>query len=162
MLTVCSLFFGCLEGGASSAPDNGVDSGSTDVEGPAVCTALRNVGAEVTSQVKPTDAPAATGGAITDGIYVLESHESYTGKGGESGAGSKRKMTLRVSGSNLELVSGEARSRMTIAVENTTLVLDLVCPNTKRSRVGYSATVTTLRLHLPDDDGTQVLSFVRR
>lgn len=142
---------------AASSPDAGAASAADPA-----CTSLADIGSTIELSVEPIVAPAAMGGSIVDGTYVLTSGKVFTGPGGESGTGDDRSMTLRVTGSVIEIARPEGGTKGTFTVAGTTLHMSETCPKSEVTDLGYTATPTSFEIFADDDDGIYYFSFERR
>lgn len=145
------------------SPDAGGARDTAEGEsGGSTCSALVNVAPEVQIVAESSDPPPATGGAIADGTYVARNATIYTGAGGTSGpTGSTLQMTVAIAGSLSETVTNGVASSSKMTTSGNQLTYETTCPAERVSHVEYSATPTSLTIHLVDSKGTRVYSLER-
>ena len=152
-------------GVAAPLPDAAVDvdaagDAATADAGRPQCNALANVAEDVSIVASPTAPPPADGGVIADGVYVVRVATLHTGVGGAAGdTGKTVKMTVKVSGAQVESVFDGVTRSATIVVDGATLRTTSTCPSQGTDDVAFSATPTTLSLYLVDNAGTRVYSL---
>ncbi len=112
------------------------------------------------------DPPAPLGGVIAGGLYALTEARIYTSPGGSSGpTGSYARITIQIAGNRIEVatIDGPPSYSATIAVNGSALVTTNTCPNTEVATVGYTATIESLTVIIPDavgdDGGTRPLVY---
>lgn len=159
------------DAGTPSAPDAAQDAGTaaqdagedaTTDSGKTPCNSLANVGSEVAEEASPTAPPEATGGTLMDGTYVLTSAILYTGAGGANGpTGAKRRMTIRLTGTAGESVFDGLGRNATFVPNGTKLVITNTCPSNEVAETPFSATSTSLTIHVEKTSGTLVQVFNR-
>jgi len=108
-------------------------------------------------------APAAMGGMLVDGMYVLTAAHIYTGLGGMTGQGAKQQQTVQISGSTIEFTTNQINAGTIVndiysfnvispdgGNPNSVLDLTLICttnPNsTMRQQLSYTYSNNTLIL----------------
>lgn len=144
-------------GGEQPSADAGMPTASP------ACNDLEPRGEAVMFVAEPTSAPAPTGGAIGDGVYVLVSGKIFTGAGGEAGpSGIKENMTIEVQGWRWYMATERGTTTMQTAVDETTVELSTTCPTNKTSTARYSAASNSLTLHVNDDDGMRLYLLEKR
>ncbi len=132
---------------ASSDVAASEDSSATDASG--ACNDLTLLGADVTITSNPAMPPTLSGGAITDGTYVLTQGVAY---GRPAGVMASQRTTLRIGGARWNFVTTASGTmiRQTFDVTlgpGAQLRSQLTCPvATAGTLDGYSATGTQLML----------------
>jgi hypothetical protein len=149
-------------GGSDAQADAGVqvDAGAGAGDGP--CNALAQLGAAVVPACDAGSPPAATGGALVDGTYVLTESHFF-------GACSQTQLaqTLVVSQGTVQSIATAAGSviqdsvTFTIGAGATTLVETETCPAHVVTSVPFTATPTTLTIFLSNALATRVSTFTR-
>jgi beta-galactosidase len=132
------------DGGASDGGLPPGEGGGATLSG--ACTMIANLGPAVTLPSPAGPAPAMTGGALTDGTYVLTDVLNAT-----SGMGSAR-ITMKIGGggTTFELVQRAATMPETTAAGNLVrdgnlMVQTLNCPGPATLVLAYTATPTSLQ-----------------
>ena len=148
------------QGGCKSSPtidladadtDAAIQDGAAGGDTPAAgCNSLSQLGAPVTPTCDPGSAPAAAGGTIVDGTYVLTASRFY-------GACSTEPLaeTLVVAQGTVQSVATGAdasaiRASVSyqLAANGTTLAETQTCPARVQTTIRFSATPTTLTIYL--------------
>jgi hypothetical protein len=181
MVFACSSSGSSSNGASSGGPtDGGGDDASTDAGSDAKgdasgadagpCGAGANKGAvvDVTQIAQP--APAATGGVVADGTYLLTSATMYTGTGGATGPlGLSLQQTWGYAAGAYHWVSKdsstntEARAGGTVAtVSAISLHLLQTCPTSDFASYEYSSDGTTWTLFSTDGQGTLATTLTRQ
>ncbi len=105
--------------------------------------------------------PAPTGGAIANGIYLLQSSAYY---GGCPGTTTSR-ITWSICGSQWESaqetngIDVPSNALALTEASSQSVSLTIVCPMPGAATYGYDATPTTLALHVPVDSYVRVDTF---
>ena len=185
--SVFLLTLACGGSIASRAPGDGgvdvdlVDAGGADVAlaapeaslaadaaGPGTCTTVGSscgqlplCGDRVETTVDPGVPPAATGGNVLPGTYVLQSAISYAGSGGATGAGSWAQITIQLTAVGPQsfdwtdaLVSNDAggpiSSTGTLTFSGNSYNLQVMCTTggVAGSPGTYSADTTSITFYL--------------
>jgi hypothetical protein len=149
------------------AADDGSSDAGADADGgggPSSCQMLPQKGAVVKQQLMAGPRPAATGGTVVPGTYVLTAMNVY-GAGGVGTSGVEAQYTIVISGSNFVITGDRVAgtfmpSRATLyqtqafTPMGTRLILALVCPVTAAypGEVEYSASATELIINKNDLD----------
>ncbi|HEY8073756.1 MAG TPA: hypothetical protein VIF62_06600 [Labilithrix sp.] len=152
-------------GGDDATPGDG--SGGMDA-GP--CGIGANLGAKIDVQQTATDPPAAMGGTIADGTYVLTSATLYTGAGGATGSlGLTLAQTWHFSGTAYAHVSFDQMSMLDVhqsgtyaSVSAISLHLIQTCPDSDFGSEEYTATPTGVTFYSMDASGTLALFLARQ
>jgi hypothetical protein len=114
------------------------------------CNSLTVTGTPVTPACVNTASPTPVGGPIYNGFYVLSKIEYYQPTG--PCPTQTEQIDWSICGSSWETVQvgGTTTTRVnaTVTASQTTLSLELSCPNSGLSVWGYDATSTTLVLYL--------------
>lgn len=138
-------------------PGRVVDGGSEADAAPPACTTLVNVASEVSLIANASSAPPAAGGVIADGTYVVTSATLYTGPGGASGPTSQKvRMTIAIVGPRAESISDDVGRVSTLSTVGNELHSTTSCPGTGTDVVEFTATPTSLTIHMADGAGTRV------
>ena len=149
---------------ADAADTAGTLDGATGdaAPGDGMCNPLTQLGAPVTAVCDSGAPPAATGGAIADGTYVLTESHFF-------GACSNGVLTETVVVSNGTVQSittepdGTTQAKTvtyTLGQNPTTLVETQTCPSRITTTVRFDATPTTLTIFLTTALATRVSTFV--
>ena len=157
-----------LGGCKSTAIDHG-DADLSEVGVPdtlaldAACNALTQLGAPVIPSCDPGSAPAATGGPISDGTYLLTESRFY-------GDCSTQPLaeTIVVSQGTVQSIAtgpGDSERRSSVSylpgASDTTLSETQTCPARVQTTIRFSATATTLSIYLSTVLATRVSTFTR-
>ncbi len=127
---------------AGSIVDAGTDAGPT-VDTAGLCNSLP-VPAGVREMMQPGSIPAAAGGTIVPGHYVLTAWNVYAP---DSALPATRVTAVRFnSDSTFVSYDGGMRFGGTWSTSGTQLTLNVTCPGTVMASFGYTATATTLTL----------------
>lgn len=150
---------------APVSPDDASPPAEASVADTAVpaCNALAQLDALITLEQVATAAPTPTGGAITDGTYLLTAYRRYTGLGGPSGPLPERRFheTATYKGTELQVNFGEptfnVQETYKHEVSGNTFVHTRVCPAAPAAVYPgfYSATADTIRYF--EDRGNGVM-----
>jgi len=109
--------------------------------------------------------PAAQGGTIADGTYVLTQFEIYPPGSVDA---YKRTQTIVLSGNKMEAVTKrdnepEERSSGTWTAAGTELTISVTCPQSATVKLGYSASSTELKFFESDTTTTnEVHTFTKK
>jgi hypothetical protein len=114
-----------------------------------------------------TNQPAAMGGVIADGTYVLTAVTLYTGGGGPAGSsGVSASVVLTIAGTTMEQVGRfngqDVRSTATLMASGTTLQRTGTCPTAMTDWLLYTATATELRLYTASEEFALVQTYTRQ
>jgi hypothetical protein len=148
-----------------------VSDGATDGGGrdSGSCNALVNAGAPVSATLVAAAPPAAGGGTVADGTYVLVKYQVYTGPGGQSGpTGSSLASTLALAGGTYQAVSltsgstGEIRVNGAYATNGTKYTATTTCPGGAPTVVDYTADPTTLTQYGATGANTLEFTYAKR
>jgi hypothetical protein len=126
------------------------------------CGNVTNVAAAIGATMVATSAPAATGGAISDGTYHLVNLVVFTGAGGSSGPlALSVKQTIVIHGSTADAVTDAngtiEQATASIAPAGTAVTYTPTCPKPDVALSGgFSATASSLVLYLVNDAGQTV------
>lgn len=122
--------------------------------------------AELVPVVRRAEAPPSpTGGALSDGVFVLVSDVVYTGPNGETGpTGETNQTTVRIDGSRMESkISSKPPRSVRCTTDGATLTTSEPCPETfSVGTQAYSATSTELRVFQTLSDGVEVVTLQKR
>lgn len=136
-------------GAVDAATDVALAEDSAVADASGACNDLTLLGADVTISSNPAMAPTLTGGAITDGTYVLTQGVAY---GRPAGVMAMQRTTLRIAGArwNFVTTSSGTMIRQTFDVmvgPGAQLRSQLLCPvATAGTLEGYTASGTQLTL----------------
>lgn len=146
---------GKLDGGGGDA---GETDGSTLPDGaplPAACLGVAREGADTAEVSIAAPAPAAGGGTILPGKYLLTKWETYTGVGGFAGpTGEIRRTTLIISGSQAQFATRDVEEAKDVPIvaeqfqlSGATFDSTEICPVPERPRSrGFTVTGAVLSL----------------
>ncbi|HET6148436.1 MAG TPA: hypothetical protein VFH68_12965 [Polyangia bacterium] len=176
-MAAARLIVGVLAGaaagsGCKSSPT--IDRGDADADGAIEndgsgggdtpdggCNGLTQLGAPVTPTCDPGSAPAAAGGLIVDGTYVLTESHFY---GGCSTVPLLETLVI-AQGTVQSLATGADATEIRASVSyqlggnGTTLAQNQTCPAKVQTAVRFSATPTTLTIYLSTLLATRVSTF---
>lgn len=180
VLALTSLGVGCGSSSNSTSSDAGMnndsgtggdgsvamDAGGND--GGAACNSFAIGGQQVDVQQVASDPPAAMGGTIMSGTYVMTSAKIYTGVGGATGpSGETTQQTIVISTTNgtsgtvqIAQISfgGDSptidRSTGTFNVSGTNLTYADTCGGTDSGTAGFTVAGNTFTIYPPGNAGT--------
>jgi hypothetical protein len=151
------------DSGDAGADDTGADAPASD-GGDGGCNQLSQIGLAVTATCATGAPPAALGGAIVDGTYVLTGTVLY----GVCALPDLAE-TLVVSQGTVESLATSADGTATrrsltyvIPAAGTVLTETQTCPSRVIASVRFSATPTTLTIYLTNALTTRVSTFTRQ
>lgn len=127
----------------------------------AACNALTQLGAPVIPSCEPGSAPAATGGPISDGTYVLSESHFY----GDCSSQPLAETLVISQGTVQSIVTGPGDSERRSSVSYlpgtpaTTLSETQTCPARVQTTLRFSATASTLSIYLSTVLATRVSTF---
>lgn len=162
------------DGGSSMDAGGGNDAGASS-DGGAMCNNVAALGTPVDVTQMAADPPAATGGTITPGTYVMTSSVEYTGPGGGTGpTGNITQQTLVITKSTA--TSGTAqvvdisyngdsaqvnRSTVTFTTSGSTLSFTGACGMSGTGMTAYTVTGNTFIFYEPGNNN-RVDTFARQ
>jgi hypothetical protein len=147
------------------------DASQVVVDATGACNTLANSAETLSLPLVGQAPPAAQGGTIADGTYVMQSAAVYTGSGGASGATSTTtQVTIEVHAGTVQVVSTSGGTTthltVTIATSGTALTYTDTCPVSATLQGHYTASANALTVMLPSpsDAGAAILveDFVRQ
>lgn len=152
----------------SEAADAAADGEASDVAGDAVdaaepldtrrCHELAVEGSGVTVKNSTAAPPAATGGTIVDGTYVISESIHY----GPSPVSELDMATLKFEGGTLYRIDDWWVSTQSYELAGTSLKYTAVCGTFPTWTIPFDATATTYREYLPMGTGTRVRTYTRK
>lgn len=121
-----------IGGGLEAGAEGGATTDASP-DGGGLCNDLPVTGVLVDQSNVLGTAPAATGGAITDGVYDLIDANVYTGSGGAGPTGLQIRESLEISGATLDVVTvvagKETRKTYTFATSASGISVTETCPS---------------------------------
>ena len=147
-----------LEASVADAAADAVPADSRDAaDAETKCNTMPFVGVLIDEIAEATTAPAAQGGSLLDGTYVLGKVALHTGAGGAAGpTGKKDSALVVINASQVELAAegGKRRASANFTVSGTTLTSEQYCPEANQQVVEFTATPTQLIVFMPKSSPT--------
>ncbi|MBX3204736.1 MAG: hypothetical protein KF764_06690 [Labilithrix sp.] len=126
------------------------------------CNLLENVASDVPVVRVADDAPAPAGGTIASGTYIVTAATEYTGAAGSSGeTGQTVRMTFRFALPEVESVFEGVNRSATTTIDGTKLVTTTTCPSSQATETSYTATASTLSVHIVKSSSVLVYLLTR-
>jgi hypothetical protein len=127
------------------------------------CNALVSDAPSVMSTNSPGKVPAATGGTLSDGTYVLSSMTVYTAM---PFPGIMVSSMMQVSGNTIQQVANmngeEKRFTTSFTIAGASIAMMDTCPTRKSGNYTFSATPTELRMYLTSPLGKIEQTYTKR
>ncbi len=149
------------------------------------CNSLLNCGNKVFVVENPSTAPAAVGGTVPDGTYVLTAVTRFTGPGGDSGtlaSWSIETMKITTEPTDASVGDGGAIQQMVwqdIAANDqapanatstgtayfqapSSLAIEVTCPAAVENTGSFTVSGTQLLVYVSDTSGTSQLTYTKQ
>lgn len=149
------------DGGAANDAADAADTPDGSLDDGAICNSILVDAAWIGVQLYAGRPPAATGGAVLDGVYVLTEHRIYLGDASTSIDASwyhEREIWVATGGvfqrafeSNLEGGTTPPRTRFTLDVDGSDVTYLVSCPQPISRGGQFSATPTEFRAVGPSE-----------
>lgn len=124
-----------------------------------VCNMLADDAPTITPTAVASDAPTATGGTITAGVYALSAVTLYTGSGGSTVPPANTfSAVFDIEGNTIQQAGrvndAENHVTSTFTISGTTLSTVDTCPDTNTEDLPFTATATDFRVYVTNTRGT--------